>query len=47
MNTKYLSSYQDPEGELRDRLTPRTDMRKSMITCKRGNEAWSYESCWG
>jgi len=26
-----LSSYQDPEGTLKDRLAPRTDMRKYMI----------------
>ena len=27
----FLSSYQNPEGQLKDRLAPRTDLRKSMI----------------
>lgn len=31
METDYLSSYQNPEGTLKDRLAPRTDMRLNMI----------------
>lgn len=31
MNLENLSSYQNPEGKLRDRLAPRTDIRKGMI----------------
>lgn len=30
-NLNNLSSYQDPEGTLKDRLAPRTDMRKDMF----------------
>jgi len=31
MNLDKLSSYQNPEGKLQDRLAPRTDLRLSMI----------------
>ena len=31
INNLHLSSYQNPEGLLQDRLAPRTDMRKTML----------------
>ena len=37
MNLNKLSSYQNPEGKLNDRLAPRTDKRLSMV-----NPSWFY-----